>query len=395
MSTPYRQLLTVPSFITGLLAVMASAIGLGMMPLAVILAEAPRLTAGTALAAAFGLGNALGVPAQGVLMARLPASIVIGAGGALCCAALSAFLLTVDATSGIRGMLLFFSGISFPAITAAFLAWLPLRFASERSRTSAYALLSVGFQAAIAAGPVIAGLLGTWAARATGVAVAAGLVVVSTLIFLITRPESVTTPAKLRPPRSALRPFIGVLVIAGLCGLATGTLTGVVPIAAERAASPAFAGAVLACLAVGEACGALLFGALRRARSRRVELRFALSAACLLYVGAAAALPWIGAMAVAVFAIGAVISPVAIALSVLLDDSMPPAFIAGAYSMLVAVNVAGIAMGTAIAGLLIDGPVGLVGPLYAAATACAAGVLASVLILPGERRADEHGARRQ
>jgi predicted MFS family arabinose efflux permease len=82
---------------------------------------------------------------------------------------------------------LFVCGVTFPAITAAFRAWLPHRLTDEKDRTAAYSVLSVAFQAAMACGPVLVGACAAAAWPGAAVVGAAVLVAAGTVTFVTSR----------------------------------------------------------------------------------------------------------------------------------------------------------------------------------------------------------------
>lgn len=377
----YRIVVTDRAFVTGLIAVMLSAIALGMVPLVLILASPAGSLATAAVAAgAFGIGNALGVPAQGALLARFPVRAVLGASGCACCALLvGAAAMTGAAAS--QAVVLFCAGAAFPAITAAFRAWVPQRFTTQTVRTSAYALLSVAFQAGLAAGPVLAAMAMASALRPYSVSVVAVLAAGATLSFTASRGTIAGATPK-RPASTATRAgvpkVLRLVVIGALVSVGTGALTAVVPAAAAASGARSSAGLILACLAVGEAVGALVFGAMRLPGSERRHLVVALSLILVGYLSLSMLLGALPAIAGGVFVIGALSSPVTIVLSSMLDDLLPPALIAGAYGAVVAAAVAGAAMGTGTAGLLLGSPLGITGAVGAAAVGVCLAITLSI-----------------
>lgn len=343
MAVGYRRLLGDPSFSVGIVAVAVSAVVLGMVPLTLVLGSpGRRLADGAVLAAAFGIGNALGVPSQGLLIARFPTRLVLLASTVASCTLLAA--VAVVPAGGVRVALLTGAGLTFPAGAAAVRAAVPVAIRRPADRTGAYALLSVAFQARLATGPVAAGAIAVSDLRPVALVVAAGLLAAAGVLLVASMrlPVVVEGAHPGRVGRLDVPAFVRVVAIAAALGVASGSLTVIVPTTLRHAGVVGVSGAVLGALAVGEAVGALVVGAVRSPTSPRRRLLVALT---LIAIGDAVlgftADPVL--LTVVVFGIGMVSSPAAIVLSTVLDDVVPSSFLASAYGFVVTAGVGGAA----------------------------------------------------
>ncbi|MEN0101775.1 MAG: MFS transporter [Curtobacterium sp.] len=383
MTVVYRRLLADRPFVIGVGAVALSAVALGMIPLSLILSPGESLATGAVAAGAFGLANAVGVPVQGAVMARVSARWLVSIGAGVS----SSFMLLVAASPGstAQSVLLAGAGVSFPALAAALRASIPRSFSEPAERSGAYALLSVAFQAGLATGPVVAGLLVASAPRQLDFVVVAAVIGAAGALLAVSMGTTTPTP----PAGSSLSlagaaPFARIVSIGGLVSVATGSLTVIVPAVVEPAGRGELAGPVLACLALGEAVGALLFGARPVPSSRRAQLLTALALTAGGYATLVIAADRIVLLAALVFVVGGLSSPVAIVLSGALDVVVPPPFIASAYGVVVVAAVGGSALGTSVAGLIVGSGGGVAAA--AAMAALAISIAGALSVRHVERR---------
>lgn len=377
MTVVYRRLLADRPFVAGIGSVALSAVALGMIPLSLILASGGSFVDGAFAAGAFGLANAMGVPVQGALMARIAARWVVGISACVSCG----FMLAVAAAPGSAAhpVLLAGAGVSFPALAAALRASIPRSFSEPGERAGAYALLSVAFQAGLAVGPVVASLLVTSVSGRLSCVIVAAVIV--TAGFLLAFSIGDAAPSRRSGPplgMTGVASFGRVLAIGGLVSMATGSLTVIVPAVAQAVGSRGLTGPVLAALALGEAVGALLFGARPLPGSRRSHLVTALALTASGYAALALVADQLVLVAVLVFIVGALSSPVAILLSASLDDVVQPGILASAYGVVVVAAVGGAALGTSVAGLIVGAPTGIAGAAVMSATAVASALALAI-----------------
>ncbi|MGN6446758.1 MFS transporter [Amnibacterium sp.] len=333
----YGRLLQQPSTALSLIAALIGAVPIGMWPLGIVLAVLDRHgSAGEAglLAAAFGIGNAVGVVTQGALLARVRAALLLPLFSLL--GPVAAVLLAGDAR--IAGAVL--AGLAIPAITPAVRG----RFASSvpgRDRPGAYALVNVLFQAGIALGPIAAAALAT--AGRVGLVppiAAAGGVLAALLLAVAHRGGAAggVAPVGRVPGR-------GVLVLLGgaaAAGFGIGTLQVLVPLRTGAATS----GATFAVLALAEVAGAVLLGGRVGPRHAFRLLALGSGGMALVYL-----LLLVGAPAVpAAVALGLATGTQSLGSALGLDRFVAPARIPTVFALQVALLIVAAAVGSLVAG---------------------------------------------
>jgi MFS family permease len=241
---------------------------------------------------------------------------------------------------------------------------------------AAYGLHAVLVEAFFIGGPVVAAALIAIGSPEAAVLGLAGCELVGVFAFA-------AIPASRRwRGAGAKAGWAGALASAGMVTLTLievpfGALFGVLDVAVPAFATAhgkaAAAGLVLAALAVGSLIGGLAFGARsagRRNRGRRMALLMATFAILLLPTLLAGSLAALGAV---VAVAGLVVAPATALFFALIDDVAPAGTATEAASWITTAYTAGLAIGTASAGLIVDGP----GTDAAFAVACALGAVAA------------------
>jgi predicted MFS family arabinose efflux permease len=172
------------------------------------------------------------------------------------------------------------------------------------------------------------------------------------------------------------------LFVSAAAGFPIGALAVVVPATVEASGQDRIAGFVLACLPAGEACGAVVFGAIRFPGRRRTQLIGTLILVACTYATGAAVMTNLWLLASVIFTAGALSSPVAITISGLVDQVAPGA-VAAAYAGIVSAGIGGSAIGSAVAGSL-SHSWGTNSAMLAAATACTLAAIVATRI-PAKR----------
>ncbi|MEO3749314.1 MFS transporter [Streptomyces sp. B6B3] len=380
----YRSVLRVPGVAGPLASVLAGAAAIGMLDLA-LLFLGRHLTGSLAVAGAvtgaFGVGNALGLPAQGRLMDRLTptrAKLVPGVAGAVC----GLLLLLVGAAlpTGVPAwlpvVLALLAGFSLPATTAGTRVLLRELVADPALRPAAYALLGALFQLGFLLGPALVSGLWVVAGPRAAVLVSGLLATGSGLLFATAGSAHGHPPGEAAPNEApASRPGgrgVRTLAVGSLVGgLAAGLIGVGVPAVALEAGAPAWGGVLLSVSAVGTLAGGVAFGALWPAPRGRDLPTSLVAAACaaLLAAACAGSLPAFG---VALFVSGVCAAPVGLIGSALLDVVVARHVLTQAYALLICAQLLGAAAGYAAGGALAGaaGPAVLFG--YAAAALAAA-----------------------
>jgi predicted MFS family arabinose efflux permease len=276
------------------------------------------------------------------------------------------------------------AGVFVPPLSAVMRALWAARL-SEPSLPAAYSLESVLVELCFVLGPAIVATMAAWPGPAAAVAASA---VVSTLGALgmaasagvrAVRPENVAH-SRVGPLSSgAVRALLLTVVFVGT---SFGAVEVAMPAFAEETGSrPGTAGVLLALWAAGSMAGGLVYGGVAPQRPHAVQMRFLVSAMAI-----AAALPLVApgkvSMGLALIAYGTTIAPFMACNALLLGRSAPRGTTTEAFAWNSSMIVAGTAIGTALAGFLIE-RVGTTGGL---AVTAAAGALTLAVSFAGRRQ---------
>lgn len=272
------------------------------------------------------------------------------------------------------------AGLSTPQLTSCTrVAWSEL-LDDELDRQAVFALDAVALEAIFLLGPALVGGIVLAASPAAAVLAAAALAGSGTLAF------AANGPARSWRGRAATRALAGplrapairtVLLATLLFGVGDGFLQLAVTGYAVTRQRPGMAGVLLAAVALGSVLGGACYG--RRRWPGRPWQRYLVLHLLLAGGLALAALGGRPAVLAALLALsGLAIAPIATEGGVLASASAPPGTITEAFAWSVTAVVAGIAAGTAAAGLM-AATLGFRATMLAAAASC--GLAAMVIAL--------------
>ena len=382
----YRDFLATPHVAPLLGFAVLARLPTGVNTLAVVLFLAARTGSfafAGLVAGALTIGSAVGAPLQGRLVdahgARrvlLPLSLV-HAGG------LAAIVVLGEAGSGVVPLMLaaFAAGAALPPVSSVTRTLWPVLLAGRGSLLSAaFALDSVVIEMVFVIGPLLAAGVALWLGPAGALAVSAVAVVVGTAAF------TALAPVREMERRPHLRRgLLGALDSAGMrtlvlvtlpVGISFGAVEITLPAYGEARGAAAWAGLLLGLHALGSAVGGLVYGGFARRRPLRDS--YARLAALLplgfLPLAVAAPLP---AMALLLFAAGAVIAPLLATGYQLVGDVAPGGMVTEAYTWNITALVTGIAAGSALTGALVEAAGWRSGFLVAVAAALLAAAIAA------------------
>ncbi|GAA3293717.1 MFS transporter [Dactylosporangium vinaceum] len=357
MSTVLSVLLTrrvLPAACSSLIARLPK----GITPLAVV--SLVHQTTGSyaaagVIAAASAFGDALSTPVQGRLLDRHGRGRVLLPSAVVYAAALS--LLPVLAVHHEPLAVLFgcamLAGAGFPPISGSMKALWPRLVADGTATSTAYAAESLLQQLLLLIAPLLATAMIAWAAPAAALWTAASATLFGTIsfVFYAARADG-SAPLAAHHTGSALRvPAIRVLLAATVVqGIIFGALPVVLPAMALHAGAPAAGGLLLATWICGGVAGSF-----RRSDADYPRAMAQLSIA--LVVPAIVAVVTDGslaAVAVSFGGAGLVLTPVAAASYVLVNDAAPPARRTEAFTWLTTALAVGGSAGSALAGIAID-----------------------------------------
>lgn len=358
----YLRLLRLPGVARLVLAGLAARIPGGMIVVANVLLV-QRATGSFAVAgavdAAYGLPIAVASPLLGRLVDGIGQPRVLLGSAAVHTAALVGLVAAAQSGAGPVALcaLAALAGSSVPPLSASIRAlWPTLVEGSAVPLRVALGLESVSVEAFFILGPLLAGILVAVASPAAAVLCAAGLSLAGVVAFA-TAPE----PRGWRPEARAASlagalasPGLRVLLGANLpMGMAFGFLSvGIAGFAVGHGA-PGASGVVWAAQAVGSAVGGLWYGSRswRRGLAGRFVVLMALLAVGLAPLALAPSLP----VLVALIAVGSLaLAPVTATAYELVDRTAPAGRTTEAYTWLISANVAGAALGAALAGGLVQ-----------------------------------------
>lgn len=253
-------------------------------------------------------------------------------------------------------------------------------------RATAYSLESVVIELCFVLGPLLTALLAATVHPAAAVLVSAALALAGAVWMAATPvvrevvPVAVTSRSRTGPLAApAVR---ALLLVAGGIGAGFRAIEVALPAYVEAdGARPAAAGILLAVWSVGSIVGGLVYGGLSLVADPRRQLPVLVAA---LAVGTA--LPLLPRtallMGVALFVYGLTIAPLNACLSLLLGDAAPAGTVTEAFAWSSSMIFGGAAIGSALAGVLVE----RTGPTAGLAVATVAGVLTLVAAVTGLAR---------
>ena len=249
------------------------------------------------------------------------------------------------------------AGATFPPITVCMRTFLRQRFADEAALSTAYSVDSVLIEVMFIAGPMLVALLVAVASPSVAVACAAACAFVGVQLFVQSaalrqwRIQHRTVSTLLGP--LAERRFIGLVMIVACYAIAFGlTEIGVAAYAAE-ASRPALAGVFLGVMSAGSAVGGLAYGSRhwRLPLARQFSVTLGMMGVGLLPL----ALPWhIGAFGVFSTLGGIVMAPALIIQSMLVAKAARPEHATEAFTWSTSALLAGVGVGMALGGTLVE-----------------------------------------
>jgi MFS family permease len=358
----YGRILRVPGVAVLIAAATLTRLPFAINGLAVILfmrdATGSFATAGL-VAGSLALGAGMGAPFAARLVDRrgavwlLPLAIVHGA------AILALWGLgEIDAATVALVAAALVAGASFPPSGAVLRSrWPELLAGDPELVRGAYAFDSVTIEISFVSGPLITGALVALAEPQAAMALSSVLVVAGTLLFLSRLPDARRAlpasehTAGLGPLRSpAIRLIALTSVPVGFC---IGSVEVVIPAFSEEAGDAALAGVLLSVWSLASGIGGLIFGA----RQSRRELLDSF-----LLIGALfplATLPMVAAgapvtMALFVAMSGAPIAPLIATRNELISQVAPEGTGTEAFTWLMTALIAGLSLGTAVAGAVVE-----------------------------------------
>jgi MFS family permease len=362
----YAEVLRVPHVAALVGATLLARFPIGINALAVILYLRERtgsFAVAGVVAGSLAAGSGVGAPVQGRLVDTLGQRRVLPPLALVHAAALGLLVLTAEAGAPTAVLVLFglLAGFAIPPTSSVLRSMWPtlLRDRPELIQP-AYALDSVLIELIFILGPLLTALLTAVLAPQVALIVSAGSVIAGTLIFTALPPSRAWRPEHDASGASRwgalASPGVRSMVLISLpAGIGIGICEVAIPAFSDAIGSKELAGVLLAVWSAGSAAGGLIYGSLaRRPPLDRVHQAVAILLALSLLPMAAATS--FAVMLLLVIPAGAFIAPLLATRNELIGRVAPAGARTEAYTWPVTAFVGGISLGSALAGLLVEGP---------------------------------------
>jgi MFS family permease len=377
----YAAVLRAPNVAALTAATLLARFPIGINALAIVLylrAERGSFAVAGAVAGALAAGSGVGAPIQGRLVDRFGQRRVLVPLGLVHAAALGAIVATAEADAPTAVLIAcgLLAGFAIPPTSSVLRSmWPALLRAQPELIPTAYALDSVLIELIFVLGPLLTAAIATLLSPQAALIVSACSVVVGTVMFTALPPSRAMRPDPNRPRAGVLgalaSPGVRTLVLTSLpAGVGIGICEVTIPAFSHEMGAAATAGILLALWSIGSAGGGLVYGALpNRPPLHRVHLW--VTAALPLSLLPMAAAPSVVAMALIVIPAGLFIAPLLATRNELIGWVAPEGSRTEAYTWPVTAFVGGIAIGSALAGTIVEQ--GSWRTAFLVAAACAAG----------------------
>jgi MFS family permease len=360
----YAAVLRVPHVAALVAATLLARFPIGINALAIVLylrAERGSFAVAGAVAGALAAGSGVGAPIQGRLVDAFGQRRVLVPLGMVHAAALGGLVALAEAGAGSAvlvgcGLL---AGFAIPPTSSILRSMWPslLRERPELVQ-AAYALDSVLIELIFITGPLLTAAITTALSPQAALAVSAVCVVVGTLMFTALPPSRSMRPVPDRPRTGLLgalsSPGVRTLVLTSLpAGIGIGICEIALPAFSDASGAAATAGVLLAIWSLGSAAGGLVYGALPN-RPPLARVHLVVTALLPISLLPMAAAPSVAAMALIVIPAGAFIAPLLATRNELVGWVAPEGARTEAYTWPVTAFVGGIAVGSALAGAIVE-----------------------------------------
>jgi MFS family permease len=344
-----------------LAAVVLARMPIGINGLAVLLyvrASRDSFALAGAVVGALSLGTGVGAPLLGRAIDRLGAGRVLVPSAIVHAAALAGLFLATGAGAPAVGLLVLgcVVGMAIPPTSAVLRSlWPRLLADTPHLLPTGFALDTILIEVVFVVGPLVTGVLAVTAGPEAALAVSGASALVGTVAF--TRDPVRERPAgERRAGRlgALASPGIRTLVLSTLpVGVAFGTLEVTLPAFADEHGQAALGGVLIAVWSAGSLAGGLLYGA-RGRRRPLTQVHLMLAAALPLGILPILAAPSVWAMALLVVPAGLCVAPLIATRNELVGSVAVAGARTESYTWPVTALVAGIALGSAMAGSVVE-----------------------------------------
>jgi MFS family permease len=360
----YAAVLRVPHVAPLIAATLLARFPIGINALAIVLylrAERGSFAVAGAVAGALAAGSGVGAPVQGRLVDAFGARRVLVPLGMIHAAALGAIVATAEAGAPAAVLVAcgLAAGFAIPPTSSVLRSmWPSLLREHQELVSAAYALDSVLIELIFVLGPLLTAAIATLLSPPAALVVSAASVIAGTVGFTALPPARALRVDRDRPRAGLLgalaSPGLRTLVLTSLpAGIGIGICEVTLPAFSHDMGATATAGILLALWSIGSACGGLVYGALlHRPPLNRVHLM--VTAALPVSLLPMAAAPSVPVMALLVIPAGLFVAPLLATRNELVGWVAPKGSHTEAYTWPVTAFVGGIAIGSALAGALVE-----------------------------------------
>lgn len=381
----YRTLFAAPGIKGAFLASVAGRLPIGMSGLAILLlvqSESASFAAGGMATGCYVAGLAAVAPLLGRIIDRNGPRVTLLACALLFPASMAALVTAVAAGAATPLVLIcaIAAGATFPPVTICMRTYLRQRIAEDAVLSTAYSADSILIEVMFIAGPLVVAFLVAYATPSAAVWFSAASGFLGSILFLTAlggwRIESRRERTLLGP--LAQREFVLLIVIVLCYALAFGLTELAVAAYASEAKRPALAGVFLGLMSAGSAFGGLAYGSRtwRGPLLRQFTVTLAVMGAGLLVLAG----PWgVATFSVLCVIAGVVMAPALIIQSMLVAKTAKPEHVTEAFTWSTSALLAGIGLGMAAGGALVEWRGTSAALLVAGAAAISAAAAAALL----------------
>jgi MFS family permease len=360
----YAAVLRVPHVAALIGATLLARFPIGINGLAIILylrdLRGSYAVAG-AVAGALAAGSGIGAPLQGRLVDGFGARRVLPPLAAIHAAALGAIVGTAEAGAPTVVLVAFgvLAGFAIPPTSSVLRSmWPSLLREHQELISSAYALDSVLIELIFILGPVLTAAIAALVSPPAALIVSAASVIAGTLTFTALPPSRALGPDAGRPRAGLLgalaSPGVRTLVLTSLpAGIGIGICEVTLPAFSREMGAASAAGILLALWSFGSAAGGLVYGSLLH-RPPLPLVHLAVATALPIGLLPMAAASSVAVMALLVIPAGMFVAPLLATRNELIGWVAPPGARTEAYTWPVTAFVGGIAVGSALAGGIVE-----------------------------------------
>jgi MFS family permease len=360
----YAAVLRAPHVTALVVATLLARFPIGINALAIVLylrAERGSFAVAGLVAGALAAGSGVGAPVQGRLVDAFGQRRVLVPLGVVHAVALGALVAFAEAGAATAVLVAcgLVAGFAIPPTSSVLRSMWPTLLREQPALVqAAYALDSVMIELIFIVGPLLTAAIATVSSPQAALAVSAASVMVGTIAFTALPPSRAMRPNPNRPRAGLLgalsSPGVRTLVLTSLpAGVGIGICEITLPAFSDASGAAATAGLLLAIWSLGSAAGGLVYGALPN-RPPLQKVHLAVTALLPVSFLPMAAAPSVAVMALLVIPAGVFVAPLLATRNEMVGWVAPEGARTEAYTWPLTAFVGGIAIGSALAGAIVE-----------------------------------------